>query len=85
MNEPVIERITTLVSAILKDQLDIEVSGLSADTAFEELGVDSLVLVEVAVMVREEFGVQVTDEELAAGQTIGGAARIVTQRLVPST
>ena len=82
MTQPVIEQITALVSSIMKDQLDltVEAANISADTVFDDLGVDSLVLVEVAVMVRQQFGVEVTDEELADAETIRGAAEIINQR-----
>lgn len=76
MNESVIERITV----ILRDQFDAvpPEGGVNADTEFEELGVDSLVLVELSLVLQREFGVPVTEEELVASGTLGGAAALVT-------
>jgi acyl carrier protein len=78
-NESVIERITT----ILQDEFDVAPAdaGVSANTEFEQLGVDSLVLVELALVLRREFGVLVTDEELVSSRTLGAAADLVTSRV----
>lgn len=80
MNQSVIERITT----ILQNQFDVALpdSDAAADTEFDELGVDSLVLVELALVIQREFGVRVTDEELVSSRTLGGAADIVTHRVI---
>ncbi|MFC4032356.1 phosphopantetheine-binding protein [Streptomyces polygonati] len=44
---------------------------------FESLDVDSLVLVELAVVLERRFGVRVPEGELSAEQTIGEAAALV--------
>ncbi|MFJ4105620.1 acyl carrier protein [Amycolatopsis japonica] len=76
MSQHVMDRLVT----ILTGQLDVEETQLTADTEFEELGLDSLVLVELSVILQREFGVEVTDEELAAGRTLGSAAAVVGSR-----
>lgn len=76
MSQHVMDRLVT----ILTGQLDVEETQLTADTEFEELGLDSLVLVELSVILHREFGVEVTDEELAAGRTLGSAAAVVSSR-----
>ncbi|MGW1883999.1 acyl carrier protein [Streptomyces sp. NPDC001970] len=51
--------------------------GTTAETSFELLGFDSLVLVEVAVAMSERFGVSVTDEELHEAGNIAGAVALL--------
>jgi acyl carrier protein len=51
--------------------------GIGVDTTFESLDIDSLVLVELAVLLERRFGVQVPEGELTAEQTIAEAAALV--------
>jgi acyl carrier protein len=51
--------------------------GIEAGTTFESLDIDSLVLVELAVILESRFGVQVPEGELAPHQTIAEAAALV--------
>ena len=39
------------------------------DTPFAELGYDSLALMETAARIKQEFGVEISDEEIATIQT----------------
>ncbi|MEE1784152.1 acyl carrier protein [Streptomyces sp. SP17BM10] len=70
------------IVAILAENFDTEDRELSADTDFESLEFDSLVLVELAVILTREFGVEVTDEELVASTTIEGAAALVAAKVL---
>lgn len=49
-------------------------------TTFEELGIDSLVLIEFAVALQRKFGVQVTDEEIAAVESFAATADLVATK-----
>lgn len=40
-----------------------------ADTTFEELGYDSLALIETAARIKREYGIDIGDEALAAAET----------------
>jgi act minimal PKS acyl carrier protein len=40
-----------------------------ADTDFEELGYDSLALMETAARIERDYGVRITDSEVAAART----------------
>ncbi|MEY9214396.1 acyl carrier protein [Thermobifida halotolerans] len=46
---------------------------IHTDTRFEDLDLDSLVLIELSVQLTKKFGVEVTDDELF---TAGSVARI---------
>ncbi|MFF4604066.1 acyl carrier protein [Streptomyces sp. NPDC001339] len=47
----------------------IDISGDIADVPFEELGYDSLALMESAAQISQEFGVAVPDDELVEAAT----------------
>jgi acyl carrier protein len=76
MTESTVARLT----AIISEHFETDDRELSAATDFESLEFDSLVLVELAVVLTREFGVEVTDEELADGKTIGEAAALVARK-----
>jgi acyl carrier protein len=50
---------------------------VTADTPFESLDFDSLVLVEVAVALSKRYAVTVTDDELDRAGTITGAVALL--------
>jgi acyl carrier protein len=47
------------------------------DTAFEEIEFDSLVLVEVAVGLTKEYGVEVAEEELQRAGSVAATAELL--------
>lgn len=70
------ERIQTVIS---------DHFGLPADTVrpvatFEELDMDSLILAELALILRKELGVTVEDWELDSEMTIADMAKMLEQR-----
>ena len=73
MAESTAARIITIIA----ENFDTEDKELSAATDFESLEFDSLVLVELGVILTREFDVEVADEELARAGTIGAAALLV--------
>ncbi|MEU1408705.1 acyl carrier protein [Streptomyces sp. NPDC005728] len=52
----------------------------SADTDFESLDLDSLVLIELAVILTKQYGVQVTGEELATAGTVAKVAELLSAK-----
>lgn len=53
----------------------------TADSTFDELDVDSLSLVEIAVVVSESYGVHVLDYEVAVAADIPGLSALIRERL----
>jgi acyl carrier protein len=86
MSEPAdtgaVEHLCGKLMAYLTDELDIavDIATLSPDAEYESLDFDSLVLVELALGLRERFGVPVTHEELAAAATVRGTAELLVRR-----
>ncbi|MBR4087608.1 MAG: acyl carrier protein [Clostridia bacterium] len=60
------------VKAIIIDQLSIsDADMVTVDTTLEDLGADSLDLVEVIMAIEDEFDVQIKDEDLESLKSVG--------------
>ena len=59
------------LATIIADQLGIEENGITEDTTLEDLGADSLALVELVMSVEEEFNIQIEDEDMEKFKTVG--------------
>ncbi|GAA4785958.1 acyl carrier protein [Streptomyces ziwulingensis] len=71
---------TQQISALIGTYFDVEGKEISGATDFESLEFDSLVLVELAVILTRDYGVEVTDEELAEAETIEATAALVNSK-----
>ena len=63
------------LAALLSEQFGVDVDSITMDTSFEDLGADSLDIVEMTMAVEEEFGLEDMDEEDLSG--ISTAADLV--------
>ncbi|MEN3034213.1 MAG: acyl carrier protein [Aquificaceae bacterium] len=62
------------VKEIIADQLGVEVEKLGQDARFvEDLGADSLDVVELIMAFEEEFGIEIPDEDAEKIRTVGEA------------
>ena len=60
------------VKAILAEQFDVEDDKITADTDLhEDLGADSLDVVDLLMSIEDEFEVEVPDEEIENIKTVG--------------
>lgn len=60
------------VKAILAEQFDVEEDKVTADTDLQEdLGADSLDVVDLLISIEDEFGVEVPDDEIENIKTVG--------------
>lgn len=60
------------VKAILAEQFDVEEGKITADTDLQEdLGADSLDVVDLLMSIEDEFEVEVPDEEIENIKTVG--------------
>ena len=60
------------VKAILAEQFDVEEDKVTADTDLQEdLGADTLDVVDLLMSIEDEFGVEVPDEEIENIKTVG--------------
>lgn len=66
------------VKEIIVDKLGIEESEVVADASFiEDLGADSLDIVDLVMALEEEFDLDIPDEEAQNLKTIGDAVKYI--------
>lgn len=65
--------IQSAFESILTDEFDIPADEVTLDATFEDLGLDSLDLVDLTLAVEEQTGVKLEDEELEDVRTVGDA------------
>ncbi|MGB9775027.1 MAG: acyl carrier protein [Anaerolineae bacterium] len=67
---------------IIVDLLGVEPEKVTMDARFrEDLGADSLDLVELVMAFEEEFGGTISDEEAQQIKTVGDAVRYIETRM----
>lgn len=67
---------------LLAKQLRIDVNTLSPDTnIIEDLGADSLDVVEMLMAIEENFGITVSDEEAITLKTLSDVADFIEKKL----
>ncbi len=70
------------IASILAEQFGLDADGISMDTSFEDLGADSLDVVEVTMALDEEFGIgEMEEEEMAGIATVADLVRFVSAKL----
>ena len=66
------------LAEILNEVADVDASDVTDDKSFtDDLDVDSLSMVEVAMAAEEKFGVKIPDDELPKLKTVGDAINYI--------
>ena len=72
------EEILDKVKAVVIDQLNVEDEEVVDDASFvDDLGADSLGIVELVMALEEEFGVSIPDEDAESIKTVGDAVSYI--------
>ena len=72
------EEIRAGLASILEEVADVSPSDVSDEKSFvDDLDVDSLSMVEVAMAAEEKFGVKIPDDELPKLKTVGDAVSYI--------
>ena len=70
------------VKAILVAQLDAEEDDSTMDTNIaEDLGADSLDIVDLVMSLEEEFDTEIPDEEIENIKTVGDVVKYIEERI----
>ncbi|WEG33794.1 acyl carrier protein [Amygdalobacter indicium] len=70
------------VTKILVDQLDVKPEEVVPDANFlEDLNADSLDIVELILVMEEEFNFQIPDEDAEKIQTVGDAVKYIKEHI----
>jgi acyl carrier protein len=66
---------------ILVTRFEVEPDEVRPNATFEELELDSLFLVELTLVVQQEMGVKIKDEDASPRSTIAGVAELIEAQL----
>ena len=66
------------VKKILVEQLDVEESAIAPESSIiDDLGADSLDIVDMVMSLEEEFDVEIPDEEIESMKTVGDIVKFI--------
>ncbi len=69
------------IRAIIGEQLEVQEEEIVPEASFtDDLGADSLDLVELVMAMEEEFGIEITDEEAERIQSVQDAINFIEER-----
>lgn len=66
-----------LITTALADTFDMDASGITAESVFADLGLDSLAMVEMGLVLQEQTGITLNDTELP--RTVGELATLLEE------
>ncbi|HEX9093381.1 MAG TPA: acyl carrier protein [Coriobacteriia bacterium] len=76
------EEIFDKVKEVIVDQLNVEEDDVTEDAAFvDDLGADSLDIVELVMALEEQFGISIPDEQAEKIKTVGDAASFIAENI----
>ncbi|HDQ92750.1 MAG TPA: acyl carrier protein [Synergistetes bacterium] len=76
------EEITARLKEIVMDRLDVEEDQIKQDASFvEDLGADSLDIVELIMGIEEEFDIEIPDEDAEKLTNVGEAMNYIKGKL----
>jgi acyl carrier protein len=76
VNSEIFER----VKKIIADKLDIEEDKITPESSFlDDLGADSLDIVELIMELEEEFGIEIPDEDAEKIRTVADAVKYIEE------
>ena len=69
------------VKEIISQQLDVDVGQIKEESQFiEDLGADSLAIVELVLAFEEQFEIEIPDEDTEKIRTVGDAVKYIESR-----
>ena len=72
------DEVRARLAEILNEVADVDASDVTDDKSFtDDLDVDSLSMVEVAMAAEEKFGVKIPDDDLPKLRTVGDAVNYI--------
>jgi acyl carrier protein len=76
------EEIFGKVKEVIIDQLSVEEDDVTADASFfDDLGADSLDIVELVMALEDQFGISIPDEDAESIKTVGDAVEYIASNM----
>jgi acyl carrier protein len=76
------EEIFDKVKDVIVDQLNVEEDDVTEDAAFvDDLGADSLDIVELVMALEEQFGISIPDEQAEKIKTVSDAVTFISENI----
>lgn len=73
--------ILNAITAIVEEVLGVDPAEVSAETSFtDDLDIDSLAMMEIAVAVEDRFEVRIPDDRVRELRTVGDTVNYVAER-----
>ena len=70
------------ISALLAEQFGMDADNITMETSFEDLGADSLDIVELTMALEEEFGLEnMEDDDLSGIATVADLVRYLKAKV----
>ena len=70
------------VKVVIVDQLNVEEDDVTEDASFvDDLGADSLDIVELVMALEEQFNVSIPDEQAEKIKTVGDAVSYISENI----
>lgn len=75
------DEITTKLIALISEHLDVAPEAVTPEASFfQDLGADSLDIVDIAMRIEEAFGIQIRNEDYLNLTRLGDAAKYIEKR-----
>ncbi|MGB4589288.1 MAG: acyl carrier protein [Clostridiaceae bacterium] len=69
------------VKKIIVEKLSVDSNEVTLDASFEDLGADSLDIVEIVMALEEEFDIEISDEEAENAKSVGDVVNYLVSLL----
>lgn len=69
------------VKKIIVEKLSVDSTEVTPDASFEDLGADSLDIVEIVMALEEEFDIEISDEEAENAKSVGDVVKYLNSLL----
>lgn len=69
------------LKAIIVDKLSVDENEVTMDSTFEDLGADSLDIVEIVMALEEEFDIEISDDEAEQAKSVGDVVNYLTTQV----
>ncbi len=76
------DAMTGKIRGLVAEQLGVDAGTLTSDAnILEDLGADSLDVVELVMAIEEEFDIEIPDEDAESMRTLGDVEKYVSERV----